>query len=251
MRVHRKKVVPATLPPNAGREREQWTQGRNPGGLPGQSGVRRPRWRKPALAGVVGIALLLLVLLVACGSANNNSSTATAGNGSAHQQGSASATTVAASVTPQLVVPTSLSGTPGGTPGSRPLVITSPTPVQGGKPGSQQIVLADRILIINSVIRQQAPSTNSVLITLNLTVRNSSAKAIKNLPAYYQLMGSGDDIFGYQYNSSDTFYGSIAAHTTLDGMIVFEVPAAAASGLRLLYRPEVATETAIIPLQLA
>src|SRR3989442_1038598 len=36
-----------------------------------------------------------------------------------------------------------------------------------------------------------------------------------------------------------------AAHTTRGGMIVFQLPTAATSSLRLLYRPEIASETAI------
>ena len=56
-------------------------------------------------------------------------------------------------------------------------------------------------------------------------------------------MGPEGDTFSYQYNSSDNFYGSIVAHTTRAGTIVFQVPTAATSGLRLLYRPEIATET--------
>ena len=51
-------------------------------------------------------------------------------------------------------------------------------------------------------------------------------------------MGAGGDSFGYQTNSSDTFYGPIAAHATRAGVITFQVPAAAAPGLHLLYRPD-------------
>jgi hypothetical protein len=138
-----------------------------------------------------------------------------------------------------------------GSPGTGPHIILSPTPVPGGKPGSQQIVLGSRTLIIYSVSKQNGVSPNSTLISLNLAIQNSSAKVIMNQPTFFQLMGSEGDTFGYQYNSSDNFYGTITAHTTRSGTIVFELPMAAAAGLRLLYRPEIATETAIILLKIS
>ena len=131
------------------------------------------------------------------------------------------------------------------------MVIATPTPVPGGKAGSQQIVLADRTLIINSAVKQNAASANTSLITLDLAVQNTSNKAIQNLSTFFQLMGAEGDTFGYQSNSSDTFYGPIAAHITRPGFIVFEVPTAAATSLRLLYRPEIASETAIVPLKIS
>ncbi len=72
-----------------------------------------------------------------------------------------------------------------------------------------------------------------------------------NQLTFFQLMGPEGDTFGYQYNSSDNFYGTIAAHATRSGTIVFQVPIAATSSLRLLYRPEIATETAIILLKIS
>lgn len=189
-----------------------------------------------------GVMLLLLLLLAACGTGGTSGISQTAD--AAQQQGS---TTAIATITPQLVTPKTVSGAGG----KGPIVIASPTAVPGGKPGSQQIVLADRTLIINSVTRQNAASTSAILITLDLTVRNTSAKAIKNQATFFQLMASEGDAFGYQYNSSDTFYGAIAAHTTRAGTIVFEVPTAAAAGLSLYYRPEIVAETALIRLKTA
>jgi Domain of unknown function (DUF4352) len=186
-----------------------------------------------------GVILVLFLLLVASGCAGSNSSNESTGTGST--------ATAAVTITPRLVAPKSVSGSPG----KGPVVISSPTPVPGGKPGSQQIVLADRTLIINSVTRQKGVSANSTLISLDLIVRNTSTKAIMNQPAFFQLVGPEGDTFGYQYNSSDNFYATIAAHTTSSGTIVFQVPAAATSGLRLLYRPEIALETAIILLKIS
>jgi len=194
---------------------------------------------------LVGVILVLFLLLAACDSAGNESSN---GNmGSTQDQGSTSSAPAIATNTPLLIMPRSSSGSPG----KGPLVISSPTPVPGGKAGSQRIVLGDRTLIINRVSKQQGASANSTLITLDLAIQNTSAKAIKNQSTFFQLIGLEGDTFGYQYNSSDNFYGSIAAHTTRSGRIVFQVPTAATSSLRLLYRPEIATETAIILLKIS
>jgi hypothetical protein len=194
---------------------------------------------------IPGGMLLLFLLIVACSPIGNHGSNQTTGTSSTRHQGSPLTVTAAATITPQFVTPKTVRGSPG----KGPVVISSPTPVSGGRPGSQQIVLADRILIINRVARQKGASAQSSLISLDLTVRNTSAKVIKNLPTYFQLIASEGDTFGYQYNSSDNFYGTIAAHTARGGTIMFQVPAAA-SGLRLLYRPEIATETAIIMLKI-
>ncbi len=193
-----------------------------------------------------GVILLLFLLLVACNSAGSNNSNTSTATGSTRDQRSTPSATAIATITPQMVTPKA-----SGSPGKGPVVISSPTSVPGGRPGSQQIVLADRTMIINRVTRQNGVSANTTLISLDLSVQNTSAKAIMNQPTFFQLMASEGDTFGYQYNSSDNFYGTIAAHATRSGMIVFQVPTAAAAGLRLLYRPEIATETAIILLKIA
>ena len=194
-----------------------------------------------------GVILVLFLWLVACGSTGNDSSNANTGTGSTRDQGSTPSATATTTITPQLVTPKAASGLPG----KGLQVISSPTPVPGGKPGSQQIVLGDRTLIINSVSKQQGASSNFTLINLDLAIQNTSNKAIMNRSIFFELVGSEGDTFGYQYNSSDTFYGPIAAHTTRSGTIVFQVPAVATSGLRLLYHPEIATETAIILLNIS
>ena len=194
-----------------------------------------------------GVILVLFLLLAACGSAGSDSSTGNTGIGSTQDQGSTPSAPAAATITPLLITPRSSSGSPG----KGPLVFSSPTPVPGGKAGSQRIVLGDRNLVINSVSKQQGASPNSTLINLDLTVQNTSAKAIMNQSTFFQLLGPEGDTFGYQYDSSDNFYGPIAAHTTRSGTIVFQVPTAATSSLRLLYRPEIATETALIWLKIS
>jgi hypothetical protein len=194
-----------------------------------------------------GAILIVFLLLAACSSTGNKSSNGNTGADSTQNQGSLSSATAVATITPQLVTPKAV----GGSPGKGPLVISSPTTAPGGKPGSQQIVLGDRTLIINSVTRQKGVSASTTLISLGLAVQNTSAKAIMNQSAFFQLMGPEGDAFGYQYNSSDNFYGTIAAHTTRSGTIVFQVPTAAASSLHLLYRPEIAAETAIVLLKIS
>jgi len=194
-----------------------------------------------------GVILVLFLLLAACGSAGSESSNGNTGIGSTQDQGSTPSAPAAATITPLLITPRSSSGSPG----KGPLVFSSPTPVPGGKAGSQRIVLGDRNLVINSVSKQQGASPNSTLINLDLTVQNTSAKAIMNQSTFFQLLGPEGDTFGYQYDSSDNFYGPIAAHTTRSGTIVFQVPTAATSSLRLLYRPEIATETALIWLKIS
>ena len=202
------------------------------------------RHKKFVLGGVI---LVLFFLLVACGYAGSDSSNGNTGTGSTQDLGSTHSANAAATITPQLVTPKASKGTPG----KGPVVISSPTPVPGGKAGSQQIVLGDRTLIINSVSKQKAASTNSTLIYLDLAVQNTSTKAIKNQSTFFLLTGSEGDTFGYQYNSSDNFYGTIAAHKTRRGTIVFQVPTAATSSLHLLYHPEIATETVIILLKIS
>jgi hypothetical protein len=124
------------------------------------------------------------------------------------------------------------------------------TPLPGGKPGSGQVALKSRTLIVNGVTDQKSASNpNSTLIDLDLAVQNTSESTIANQPSFFELLGPEGDAFGHQYNSSDAFYGSIAAHATRSGTVSFDVPSAAASGLRLLYRPDAASEAVILPLR--
>jgi hypothetical protein len=189
---------------------------------------------------------VLLFLLAACSSGGTTTGQGSTGNGST-QQGQTTSATAIATITPQIVTPKSVSGSPG----KGPTVISSPTAVPGGKPGSQQVVLGDRTLIISGVSEQKGSGTNSTLVTVNLSIHNTSTKAIMNQPPFYELYGSGGDAFGSQYSSSANFYGPIAANTTRSGTIVFQVPTAVASQLSLFYRPEIASETTIIALKIS
>jgi len=152
----------------------------------------------------------------------------------------------AAAVTPRLVTPTPI----GGASGRGPRVISSPAPLPGGKISSQAVGLRDRTLIIKSVTSQRAAIKNSVLIDLDIVVRNTSGKAIKNEAVFFHLIRREGDTFGYQDNSSNIFYGTIGAHASRSGMIEFQIPSAAASDLYLLYRPEIARETVLTRLKI-
>ena len=106
-------------------------------------------------------------------------------------------------------------------------------------------------MTITSVTFQRGTGPSSILIDLDLVVRNTSGKDIQNKAAFFELIGAEGDTFGDQGNNSlDNFYGAIAAHAARSGRIDFEIPAAAASNLYLLYRPEIATETVLTRLKI-
>ena len=177
---------------------------------------------------VAGGTMLAVICLAACGSTINQ------GPGSA-----ATAAPAAPAATPRQVTPKNV----GGSPGQGPLVVSGPLPGSG-----HQVVLRDRTLIITSVTRHPGPAHGSVLIELNLVVRNTSGRLIKNTPAFFRLIGPEGDSFNYQYKSSDNFYRPIGARTSRAGMTEFEIPAAAAASLSLLYRPEGSGDPALIRL---
>jgi len=193
-----------------------------------------------------GYMFSLLFLLVACGTTNNTS----AGNGNVDNNGSAinssQPTTPIKATTPVIVKPKSVRGSSG----NGPIVVTSQTPVPGGGTNSGQVVLKDRTLILNSASKQNSTNAQSNLITLVLTIKNTSNKPIMNQATFFQLMGAEGDIFTYQINNSNGFYGTVPALSSHNGTIVFQIPRAATSNLRLLYRPEIATETVLMSLKM-
>jgi hypothetical protein len=156
------------------------------------------------------------------------------------------------------ITPTLQSGTViANTPGAGPTVIAvatavvvatdSDTPTSVAK---QVIALRDRTLTISQVGQQAASSASTTAISLTITVTNTGPSPILNQATFYQLVGAEGDAFGTQSSVSVNFYGSILPRGSRQGTIVFQVPTGAVKGLRLLYRPEVATETALIPLGL-
>jgi Domain of unknown function (DUF4352) len=193
---------------------------------------------KPALLGGV---MLVVIWLAACSSAADPGSPAAAAASGSHAAAAAAASPAA---TPRLVKPKPA----GGSPGKGPLVISNPAPLPAGQIGSQKVVLSDRTLVIKSVTTQRGKNQGSVLIDLDLVVRNTGGQPIRNESTFFRLIGLEGDTFSQQDNSY-AFYGSIAAHTSRSGTIGFEIPAAAASSLYLLYRPEIATETVLTRLK--
>jgi len=182
--------------------------------------------------------LALLALLAACSSA-----------GSANNTGGVTPTTQSGTVEPS-------------TPGTGPIVIqvtptmttsaATPTTTRPGAtpdpaPG-QVIKLADRTLTMGQVSKQAGTDASTTGISLTITVTNTSKAAIMNAASFYQLVAAEGDAFGLQSSVSANFYGSIPPQGSRQGTIVFQVPTGAVSGLRLLFRPEVATDTALIPL---
>lgn len=177
--------------------------------------------------------LALLALLAACGDSNSTN----------------------------IVTPTLQSGTVGAsTPGSGPTVIAVvtvvPTVVAGntatttsqGNPQKQVITLPDRTLTIGTVSKQAGSDASTTAVGLTITVTSTGPSPIMNSATFYQLVGAEGDSFGTQSSVSANFYGSIPPRGSRQGTIVFQVPTGAVKGLRLLYRPEVATETTLIPL---
>lgn len=141
--------------------------------------------------------------------------------------------------------------TPQNTPSNGPSIILTPTPVPGGAPGSQQVTFPDRIVVIGVVSRQPSIG-NSTPVSLTLTIKNTGTKPILNQAAFFQLVGSEGDVFGYQSSVTPDFFGTISPQSGRTGTIVFLVPTGAMSGgLRLLYRSEIDTETVFVALQIS
>jgi len=147
---------------------------------------------------------------------------------------------------PSVVQGTSIASTPG----VGPTVILTPTRVPGGNTHSQLVTLPDRILTISSISKQAGTDNSSIAISLTLTIKNTGAKTISNDATYFVLTGAEGDAFGLQSGTNTNFFGAIASQNSRTGTIIFQIPAGAMNGLRLLYRPEVATETTFVPLNL-
>lgn len=156
--------------------------------------------------------------------------------------------------TTSAVTPTLQSGTvTASTPGVGPTVITVVTVVPTNVAGISQkqvIALPDRKLTVGTVSEQSGSDASTKGISLTITVTNTGQSPIMNHATFYQLVGPEGDSFGTQSSVSANFYGSIPPRGSHQGTVVFQVPAGAVKGLRLLYRSEVATETVLIPLGL-
>jgi hypothetical protein len=147
---------------------------------------------------------------------------------------------------PVLVQGTSIASTPG----IGPTVILTATKVPGGNKQSQLLTLPDRIITITNVSKQVGTDSNSITINLTITIKNTGTKIISNQATYFQLISVEGDAFGLQSQVASEFFGSIASQSSRSGTIIFLVPAGAINGIRLMYRPEVSTETIFMPLNL-
>lgn len=191
--------------------------------------------------------ILLIFALAACSSpasTTGNTSTPTPTQEQANTPPPVSSISTAV---PTHLPTTPVVATPVTTPANGPIVIETPTPAPGGNAHSQVVNLSDRTLTIENV-SEQPNGANSTNVSLVLTIRNTGTKAIPNEATYYQLVGKEGDIFGLQSSVTPGFYGTVAAHSSHNGTIVFEVPSAASQGLRLLFRSEIATETVFVQL---
>jgi Domain of unknown function (DUF4352) len=133
------------------------------------------------------------------------------------------------------------------TPGTAPIVVLTPTS-QGGSISKQSITLADRTLTMEQVSQKPGADASSTAVSITITITDTSSAAIQNKSTFYQLVGAEGDAFGTQSSVTPGFYGSITSRQTRGGTITFQVPTGAAQHLQLLYRPEVATETVLVPL---
>jgi hypothetical protein len=190
------------------------------------------KWIKPGIRLTITVMLgVLTVVLAACSGFSFGPS------------GQTVESTSASSTIPTVV--TSKANT-GSSTGPR---VTDGTPIPGG---GRQVQLADRVLLITNVAKQSGADPSMVSIVLTLTVKNtgSGTVAIKNQPQFFLLVGSEGDTFGKQSNSSDTFFGDISANSQRSGTIVFQIPATASRGLRLMYQPENPADTSFMSLNL-
>jgi hypothetical protein len=137
----------------------------------------------------------------------------------------------------------------GGSPGTGPLVVPAPTKTPGGKPGTQEVVLGDRTLTVNHVSEQAGPDPKSAFVDVTMTLQNNGDPGIVNQSTAYELIGPDGDIFGYRSPDSGPFFGTVAGHAIRNGVVEFEVPKAATSGLSLIYRPGPKAQPAILTLK--
>ncbi|MFL5625754.1 MAG: DUF4352 domain-containing protein [Ktedonobacteraceae bacterium] len=202
----------------------------------------------------VSSCMLLVLTLAACGNTTANTSNGATPTPVSTRSDEVSTNPTLARSTPtpdHLATTTPTVSTPVSRSGNGPMVILTPTHVPGGSVNSQLIKLQDRTLAIQSVSKQQGNDANSTAVTLVMTMQNTGNTSIPNQAAYYQLIGSEGDMFGFQSSATASFFGTIAPHASRSGTIVFQVPTAAISGLRLLFRSELADETVFVPLTIS
>jgi hypothetical protein len=169
------------------------------------------------------IALVLILSLTACVTSN-------------------AATTSQAQ--PTVIYGTSIASTPG----AGPTVIPISTVASSGNVHGQLVKLSDRMFTLSSVSKQAGTASDSISVSLTITIKNTSAKPIMNEATFFQLIGSEGDAFGLESGVTSKFFGTIAPRSSRTGTLVFQVPSSTVNSLQLLYRPEVPTEAIIVAL---
>jgi hypothetical protein len=132
----------------------------------------------------------------------------------------------------------------GGGSGVGPLVVPAP-PNGGGPSTAQHVQLHDRQLVIEGVSHSTGPAT--VMVRVDVAVDNNGGAPVHNAASFFTLISSEGDTFAAE-GAPVGFDAAVAVGSTQRGTLQFQVPAAATSGLRLLYRPEVASDAVMVPL---
>jgi hypothetical protein len=136
---------------------------------------------------------------------------------------------------PRHVTPTDL----GGSAGVGPRVVDAAT---------STATAPDRAVTIDDVSTRigAEPGTTEIAVTFAITAKGDTT--IANRASFFQLVGRTGDVFAPRNAEDDPFFADIAAHTSRQGVLRFEMPHAAATGLQLLYRPEHPSDAVVIPL---
>jgi hypothetical protein len=182
------------------------------------------------------LAIVLLLLVAACGNTSNTPPTPQSGTVGVSTAGTA----------PIVVV--TQTPTTSGQPSTTSSPSTSSTPSPSTSPSPQFVTLADRALALGQVSKGAGADASTTAVSVSVTIKNTSTASIENLATFYQLISAEGDIFGTQSSVTTGFYGAIAPGHERSGTIVFQVPTGAVHGLRLLFRPEVARDTLLLPL---
>jgi|SRR5579863_1755244 len=160
---------------------------------------------------------------------------------------SACSTATSGSPPPKVIKPKSI----GGSAGVGPRVISKTAASSHAPPGAQVIALGDRVVTLKAISGQPSGGASEITIVLSVTIRNISRKMIFNRSRFFLLIAPGGDTFSPEAGSATRhFYDPIRADTTRHGSVKFALPVGAATGLHLLYRPEVPTEAVILALPL-
>src|SRR6516165_10286456 len=138
----------------------------------------------------------------------------------------------------------------GGSAGKGPVVVPAPSSTHG-EPATQQVVLGSSTLTVNGVTQHTASDPKSTLVDLNLVLQNNGDHGIVNQSTSFELIGPDGDTFANRSSDSGPFYGSIGGHAVRTGIVEFEVPKAATSGLNLIYRPGPNAQAAMLSLKVA